>query len=122
MPERANGRAASFEITVETPDASSTLLRLAFGEPASNDVMVRDVDRRMKELKGRELTGGRLVLLNGAASLPVIAVIIHHVAHLFGAVAIYDPKLQRYVIVASHGSELEVGEILSVRNAGQFGR
>lgn len=89
------------------------LLRLAFGDPSSNDAIVREVDARMRALKERELTGGPLVLLNGAASLPVIAAISHHVAHLFGAVGIFDPKLSSYVIVISHGHNFSVGDTIA---------
>ena len=87
-------------------------LALAFGEPSPNDVIVREVDARMRELKKSELTGGRLVLLDGPASLPVICAIAHHVAHLFGAVAVYDPKLHAYIVAISHDPALGVGDLV----------
>jgi CRISPR-associated protein Csx3 len=77
---------------------------------------VRVVDARMRELKGEGLAGGRLVLLNGAASLAAISVIVHHVAHLFGAVGVFDPKLGSYVVVVSHDPVFQVGTL--VREAG----
>lgn len=97
-------------IVLTTGEAA--LLRLAFADPAPNDVIVRDVDVMMRDLKSTSLTGGRLLLLNGAASLPVIAVIVHHVAHLFAVVAIYDPKLSAYVVVLSHEPDFRIGDIL----------
>jgi CRISPR-associated protein Csx3 len=105
----------AFTITIDRTRARSTdatLLHLAFGERATNDVIVREVDARMRELKGGVLKGGRLVLLNGAASLPAIAVIVHHVDHLFGAVGVFDPKLSGYVIVVSHEPAFAVGNVL----------
>ncbi|MGZ5444637.1 MAG: CRISPR-associated protein Csx3 [Thermoanaerobaculia bacterium] len=107
----------TFSIVHETTPIAgidATLLRLAFGEPATNDAIVRDVERRMRELKDGGLRGGKLVLLNGAASLPAISVIVHHVAHLFGAVGVFDPKLRAYVIVVSHDPAWTVGEVLDV--------
>ncbi len=95
---------------------NAVLLRLAFADPAPNDRIVRDVDDIMRDLKNTGLTGGRLLLLNGAASLPVIAVIVHHVAHLFAVIAIYDPKLSGYVVVVSHDPDLELGDILRERS------
>jgi CRISPR-associated protein Csx3 len=91
-------------------------LALSFGEAASNDVIVREVDARMRDLKRNEIAGGHLVLLEGPASLPVISVIAHHVAHLFGAVAVYDPKLAAYIIAISHDPAFPVGEMLCVNN------
>lgn len=105
----------SFSIQQEVThvaDTGATLLRLAFGEPATNDVIVREVDARMRELKGEGLAGGRLVLLNGAASLAAISVIVHHVAHLFGAVGVFDPKLDGYVVVISHDPAFSPGDLL----------
>lgn len=89
-------------------------LALSFGEAASNEAIVRDVDGRMRELKQTEVTGGRLVLLDGPASLPVIAAITHHVSHLFGAVGVYDPKLGGYVVAISHDPAFSIGTIVQI--------
>ena len=115
QPKHGGRKLGSFSITRERADIAggdATLLRLAFGEPATNDAIVREVDARMRELKSEGLTGGRIVVLNGAASLAVIAVIVHHVAHLFGAVAVFDPKLRGYIVVVSHDPALAVGDLL----------
>lgn len=100
--------------TIRVSGVDAVHLALSFGEAASNQAIVRDVDGRMRELKQTEVTGGRLVLLDGPASLPVIAVITHHIAHLFGAVGVYDPKLAGYVIAISHESAFLVGVVLPV--------
>lgn len=80
--------------------ANGVLLRLAFGEPAQNDQIVRDA---VESLESLALTGGKTVYLNGPASLPVAVAIAHGVAHKFGEVAVYDPKLGGYVVAVSHG-------------------
>ena len=98
--------------SVSLAGAEATLLRLAFGEPATNDAIVREADRTMRELKGESLRGGRLVLLHGPASLAAVAVIVHHIAHLFGAVAVFDPKLNGYVVVVSHDPAFRIGDVL----------
>ena len=46
----------------------ATTLRLAFGEPAQNDVIVRDAVAAVQALN---LEGGKVIRLNGPASLPV---------------------------------------------------
>ncbi len=98
---------------VRVAGINAVLLRLAFGDPLSNDAIVREVDGLMRSLKEEKLRGGALVLLNGAASLAVMAVITHHLAHLFGTVAVYDPKLEAYVVVVNHGPGFKVGDTIS---------
>jgi CRISPR-associated protein Csx3 len=98
---------------VQVSLADAIRLRLSFGEPASNDVIVREVEATMGTLKSGGLKGGKIVLLDGAASLPVIATIVHHVSHLFETVAIYDPKLKGYVIAIVHGPAFKVGDIIN---------
>jgi CRISPR-associated protein (Cas_csx3). len=101
-----------------TPDSvrvsgfDAVMLRLSFGTPATNDVIVREVEATMRKLKEGGLSGGKIVLLNGAASLAVMAVITHHLAHLFGTVAVYDPKLESYVVVVNHGPDFTVGDTI----------
>ena len=90
---------------------AGTLLRVGFGEPAQNDEIVREVEVRLNELKGEGL-GGQVALINGPASLPVAVVIGHHLAHQFGAVGVFDPKMAEYVISASHGSNWKVGDVI----------
>ena len=79
------------------------ILRIAFGMPSSNDQIVKDTTARLDEMvKIGELSGGGLLKINGPASLPVAIVLGHKVSHLFEAVACFDPKLNKYVVVISH--------------------
>lgn len=97
----------TYKITVEqTPNG--VLLRLAFGQPAQNDQIVRDAVLALEELS---LPGGETVLLNGPASLPVACAIAHGVGHLFKEVAVFDPKMAAYVVAVSHGGR-EVGTLI----------
>jgi len=45
-----------------------------------------------------QLAGEPLLRVNDPASLPVALVIAHAVAHRCQAVAVFDPKLERYVV------------------------
>ena len=79
------------------------ILRIAFGVPSSNDQIVKDATARLDEMmKTGELSGGGLLRINGPASLPIAMVLGHKVSHLFEAVACFDPKLNKYVVVISH--------------------
>lgn len=94
---------------VQVNGQAADLLTLKFGEPASNDVIVKDADAALSSLG---LTGGKIVLLNGPASLPVAVNLSHGIGHLYGAVAVYDPKLQGYVVAVSHDKDYALGALI----------
>jgi len=50
--------------------------------------------------------------VTGPASLPVAFVMCHAVAHLYGAVACFDPKLLGYVVCVSHDPKYKVGDVI----------
>lgn len=105
---------AAFKIettTVVVADVSATIFKIGFGDPATNSIIVRDVESRMKELEAGGI-GGRLALVNGPASLPAGVVMAHHLVHRFGAVAIFDPKMAGYVVAASHGEAWSLGDVI----------
>jgi CRISPR-associated protein Csx3 len=104
---------ATYIITVEAT-GDGPLLRGKFGEPAQNDALVRDADAGMAALiAAGELPGGPLLRVNGPMSMPVAFVIAHRVGHLYGAIAIYDPKLGgKYVVSVSHDPMYRVGMVL----------
>lgn len=98
----------SYQISAE-PCSDGDLLRLAFGEPAQNDEIVKDA---VIDLGALKLQGGQTVFLNGPASLPVACAIAHGVAHLYKEVAVFDPKIGSYIVAISHGGR-EVGSVIS---------
>ncbi len=100
---------------ITTPQGEGTLLRLSFGSPANNDQIVRDAIAAIQTLNLAEGGGRAIVLLNGPASLPVAAAVTHAVAHLFGAVGCFDPKLGAggsYVVAVAHGGGFAVGDLI----------
>jgi CRISPR-associated protein Csx3 len=107
----------TYNIEVEAT-TTGKILRVGFGEPAQNDRIVRDADARLTELlESGQLRGGKLLKVNGPASLPVAFVIAHRLAHLFSAIAVFDPKLGNgdedcYVVVISHHPDYPLGHIL----------
>lgn len=89
------------------------ILKVGFEDPAQNDQIVRDAATRLDEMvKADELAGGPLLRINGPASLPVAVVIAHAVSHIYGAVAVFDPKLGKYVVSVTHGGQYELGELV----------
>jgi len=88
---------------------SATLLKIGFADPAQNDQIVRDA------VAGLEACGelnGELVLFNGPASLPVACALAHGVAHKYGAVACFDPKLSGYVVCITHNPSFQLGQVI----------
>ena len=87
-----------------------TTVRLSFGDPAQNDTIVRDAIQAIAAL---ELEGGRGIKLNGPCSVPAAIAIGHAVAHLFGFVAVFDPKLHKFVVCVSHYPLVHPGDLIS---------
>lgn len=100
---------SAYHITFE-----NGVLVIGFGDPAQNDEILRAAVARLKTLtEDGTLAGGEIVRINGPASLPVAMAIAHSLAHLYQAVACYDPKLSRYVVAISHGDKYHVGDLVS---------
>jgi len=99
----------TYNINIEKDKKGDTLLRLSFGKSALNDQIVRDAIKRLSEL---DISGGELVKLNGPASLPVAIAIAHHIMHKFSYIGVYDPKLDKYVIVVAHGPVHKIGDLI----------
>src|SRR6476661_5930315 len=77
---------------------------------ANGDEIVRDAAARLQEMEAAgELRGGDLLKIDGRASLLVSYAIAHHVAHLYRAIAIADPRLSAYVVAISTAAEYPVG-------------
>jgi CRISPR-associated protein Csx3 len=91
--------AEHYRVTCSVDADDVALLEMSFGTPAQNDKIVPDAVAAVAALR---LKGGKGVKFNGAASLPVAMALAHAVAHLYGWVACFDPKLGRYVVVISH--------------------
>jgi CRISPR-associated protein Csx3 len=99
----------TYNINIEKDKRGDTVLRLSFGNSALNDQIVRDAIKRLDEL---DIGGGKLVKLNGPASLPVAIAIAHHIMHKFSYIGVYDPKLDKYVIAVAHGPEHKIGTLI----------
>jgi CRISPR-associated protein Csx3 len=100
--------ASYFAEVVDRSDGVVTV-RLSFGESAPNDQVVRDAVEAMKSL---ELEGGKGVKLSGPCSVPAAIAIGHSVAHLFGFVAFFDPKLSQFVVCVSHDPSVRLGDLI----------
>lgn len=94
------------------------VLKVRFGAPANGDQIVRDAAARLdKLLEAGEIKGGRLLKIDGPASLPVCYLIAHKVSHLYSAIAIFDPKIGRkgyktFITAVSQTPAYKIGELI----------
>lgn len=89
------------------------ILRISFGQPADNNQIVKDAAARLEEMSQTgELPGGQLLKINGPVSIPVAFVLAHKLAHIYGAVGFYDPKLNKYVISITHNPNYKLGDLI----------
>lgn len=89
------------------------VLRVGFADPAQNDQICRDAAEKLGDMVADgTLSGGSVIKVNGPASLPVAVVIAHAVSHLYEVVAVFDPKLGKYVVAVSHTPEFTVGDLI----------
>lgn len=87
------------------------VLKVGFGESASNDEIVKEVAVSIQVIK--EQCHGKIIKVNGPASLPVAMALAHELAHVTKAIAAYDPKLAKYVVAVAHGgSGVAVGDLI----------
>ena len=56
-----------------------------------------------------------ILVISGRAPIWLYAFLVHEVVHLWKVVAVYDPKLNGAVIIASHKPEYFVGDIVYVK-------
>ena len=100
---------ASYNAVIADNSDGVVTVRLSFGEPAQNDRIVKDAIQAIAVLG---LEGGNGIKLNGPCSVPAAIAIGHAVAHLFGFVAFFDPKLLKFVVCVSHDPGVRPGDLL----------
>lgn len=98
---------------VDLHGIAATLFELRFGAPSDNTKLVVDAAAAI-DASITPATGGPLALISGPASLPVIATIVHKIAHRFGALAIYDPKLGSFIVAVTHGPGYVLGQSVTI--------
>jgi CRISPR-associated protein Csx3 len=101
--------AHSFTATVDSDLAGIVTVTIGFAAPADNTRIVPDA---LAAIAALQLPGGRGIHFTGPASLPAAMALAHAVAHLYGYVACYDPKLQGFVVAISHHPDFRPGQLL----------
>ncbi|KST68542.1 CRISPR-associated protein Csx3 [Mastigocoleus testarum] len=88
-------------------------LQVNFGEAAQNDDIVKDAAKILEKMTSLgEMTGGQLLKINGPISIPVAFVLAHKVSHIYGAVAVFDPKIGKFVTCITHNPAYKLGDLI----------
>ena len=88
------------------------LIDISFGEQASNDKIVKELQETVKRFK-KEVSGS-LLLVNAPASLPVNSFLTHAFCHLAKAMGFYDPKLNAYLVTITHDPQFKIGDLITI--------
>tara|TARA_R110001592_G_scaffold162601_1_gene396193 strand:+ start:3383 stop:3688 length:306 start_codon:yes stop_codon:yes gene_type:complete len=91
-------------------DKETSTLKIGFNpeKPATNVELVKDAEAEINAVKDKIM--GPLLKITGPASLPVAFVLAHTLSHLCGAIAIFDPKLGKFVVAVSHNPDFKLGD------------
>lgn len=83
---------------------------------APGDLLVKEVDAYLDELiNTQQLSGGSLLKIYGRISLLLSYTIAHKVAHLYSAIAVFDPRLQSYVVVISSNQDYPMSSRIDLK-------
>ena len=95
--------------------AEKNLLEIGFGDPAQNDAIVLSAKEQLENLiSGNDISGGEVIRINGPCSVPVAMMLARGLAHLYQAVACFDPKQSAYLVVIAHGDKYKVGDWINL--------
>ena len=98
-----------YHVEIQQKNKNGTVLKMGFGDSAPGNQIVTAVTQLIEQV---DLTGGGVVLINGPMTIPVAFIIAHKVLHLFSCIAVFDPKLDGYIVVTNHGSAHATGAIV----------
>jgi CRISPR-associated protein Csx3 len=95
--------------------------RINNGVQVDGDRIVRDAVAQLANLiESGQLPGGKQILkIKGRTTVLASCAIASQVAHLYGGVAVFDPRLgdkglDKYVVTVSHSKDCRVGETVDV--------
>ena len=93
-------------------DLVDGIVKVGFGEPADNDQIVKDAKAKADALAASGALNGQLVKVSGPASLPVAFVLGKAFSAVAAAIAVFDPKLKKYVVAISHNPKYQIGDLV----------
>lgn len=78
------------------------------------NILIKEAAQKIDDLINSQIIkGGELLKINGKSSVAVSYMIAHKLGHLYGNIAVWDPKLCDYVITLRHGGKYAEGELIN---------
>ncbi len=94
-------------------EVDNDLMEVSFGTPGTNAEIVKYVHNLLKEKNAKgEIPGGSLIKITGPASIPVTVVLVSFLQGLYGTIAVFDPKLGKFVISLSRSPKYALGDLI----------
>lgn len=94
---------STFNVTLD----EQGILQIGFGVPADNDQIVKDCKKACDDLVDK--VRGKVLRVNGRASIQAAGVVAHSFAHVVPAIAFFDPKLGKFIVSVTHSPDFELG-------------
>ncbi len=70
--------------------------------------------KRLDEIFGTDKYGGRLLLINGSMNINIALMIGAYLQYYYGAIAIFDPQSQKYVVSWSESPDYQIGQEVKI--------
>lgn len=113
-----------FKLELVHDSSSEQILNVGFNPEAvaTNVEIIPFVVKKLTELAESEPMRGRLLKITGVCSIPVAYAIAHKVNHLYGAIAVFDPKVPvgggtdivgGYIVAITHDPRYKIGDVLT---------
>jgi CRISPR-associated protein Csx3 len=89
---------------------------------ANHERAVQSTSQQLQRLRREGKLGGNLLCIaQEITSLPAAIALSHEVAHLYGAIAVYDAKVGKYVICITHHSDYKLGDWIKTETETEMG-
>lgn len=93
-------------------DHTQNLLTIILPQGKTTAELVKMLVEELKGLNAKSGFCGSLIKITGACPVILGFALSHHVSHLFGTVAVFEPKLNNFVVCISHSPAFKVGDII----------
>ena len=91
------------------------IAKIKNGTEVDGDQILRDAKAQLEGLinSGKLPGGNQLLKINGRSTVLAGFLIASQLAHRYSALAVFDPKLEKYVVTVSHSPDYQIGRVLN---------
>lgn len=91
-------------------DGETMNLAIQITNPGKTEEMVKELREKLREVE----INCSLCMITGNLTIPLSMVVAHHAVHRAKAVAVFDPSINRYIVVVSHSHGWKVGDSIPI--------